>query len=90
MPQAIVDPDELRRFARNLQKFNNEVQDRLTLLVGQLVGLGTTWRDQENKKFVEEFEQQVKAISTFIDATNEHVPYLLRKAEYIDQYLQQG
>jgi uncharacterized protein YukE len=90
MPQAIVDPEELRRFARNLQKFNNEVQDRLTLLVGQLVGLGTTWRDQENKKFVEEFEQQVKAISSFIEATSQHVPYLLRKAEYIDQYLQQG
>ena len=25
MPQAIVDPEELRRFARNLQKFNTEV-----------------------------------------------------------------
>ena len=90
MPQAIVDPEELRRFARNLQKFNNEVQDRMTLLIGQLAGLGTTWRDQENKRFVEEFEQQVKMISTFVQNTNQHIPYLLRKAEAIDQYLQRG
>ena len=90
MPQAIVDPEELRRFARNLQKFNNEVQDRMTLLAGQLIGLGTTWRDQENKKFVEQFEQQIKAITGFVEATNQHIPYLLRKAEHIDQYLQQG
>ena len=26
----------------------------------------------------------------FVEATSQHVPYLLRKAEYIDQYLQQG
>lgn len=90
MPQAIVDPDELRRFARNLQKFNTDVQDRMRLLANQLAGLGTTWRDQENKKFVEEFEQQMKAIAGFVEATSQQIPYLLRKAEYIDQYLEQG
>jgi len=89
MPQAIVDPEELRRFARNLQKFNTEVQDRATALGGQLVALGKTWRDQEHKKFVEEFEQHMKVISRFVDVTNQHIPFLLRKAEYIEQYLQQ-
>lgn len=89
MPQAIVDPDELRRFARNLQKFNTDVQDWLTMLRGQLVGLGKTWRDQENEKFVEEFEQHMKTIARFVEVTDEHIPYLLRKADHIDQYLQQ-
>ncbi len=89
MPQAIVDPDELRRFARNLQKFNTELQERATALAGQLVGLGKTWRDQENKKFAEEFEQHMKAIARFVEVTDQHVPYLLRKAEHIQRYLQQ-
>lgn len=89
MPQAIVDPEELRRFARTLQKFNLELQDRLTALAGQMVALSKTWRDQEHKKFVEEFEQQMKGLSRFVELTEEHVPYLLRKAELIDQYLQQ-
>ena len=89
MPQAIVDPDELRRFARSLQKFNTELQERGSALSGQLIGLSKTWRDQENKKFAEEFEQHMKAIARFVEITDQHVPYLLRKAEHIQRYLQQ-
>lgn len=89
MPQAIVDPEELRRFARNLKKFNIEMQDRITVLGSQLGALGKTWRDQEHKKFAEEFEHHMKVISRFIEVTEEHIPYLLRKAEIIEQYLEQ-
>jgi uncharacterized protein YukE len=89
MPQAIVDPEELRRFARNLQRFNSELQDRMTALGAQLVSLSKTWRDQEHRKFTEEFEQQMRVLSRFTELAEQHVPYLLRKAEFIDQYLQQ-
>ena len=89
MPQAIVDPEELRRFARFLKKFNADVQDRITTLGAQLAALGRTWRDQEQKRFVDEFEQHVKSISRFVELTEQHIPYLLRKAESIDEYLQQ-
>ncbi len=90
MPQAIVDPEELRRFARNLKKFSTDVQNGLTTLGGQLAALGSTWRDQENKKFVQEFEQHMKVIARFIEMTDQHIPYLVRKAEAIEEYLQQG
>lgn len=89
MPQAIVDPDELRRFAQNLKKFNLDVQDRITTLNSQLLALGTSWRDQENKKFVAEFEQQVRVIAKFVELTNQHIPYLVRKAEAIEEYLRE-
>ncbi len=89
MPQAIVDPEELRRFARNLKKFNLDVQERITVLGTQLVALGKTWRDQEHKKFAEQFEHHMKVIGRFIEVTEEHIPYLLRKAEIIEEYLQQ-
>jgi uncharacterized protein YukE len=89
MPQAIVDPEEIRRFARNLKKFNIEMQDRITVLGSQLGALGKTWRDQEHKKFAEEFEHHMKVISRFIEVTEEHIPFLLRKAEAIERYLQQ-
>ncbi len=89
MPQAIVDPDELRRFARSLKKFNTDVQERMASLAGQLSSLGKTWRDQENKKFVEAFEQHMKVIARFVEMSEQHIPYLLRKAEHIDEYLQQ-
>jgi uncharacterized protein YukE len=89
MPQAIVDPEELRRFALNLKKFNNDVQERITALGNQLTTLGKTWRDQENKKFAEEFEQHIKVVARFVEVIDRHVPYLLRKAEIIEEYLQQ-
>jgi uncharacterized protein YukE len=89
MPQAIVDPIELRRFAQNLKKFNQELEERLTSLRAQLHSLGATWRDQEHKKFVEDFDEHMKVIAKYIEATNQHAPYLLRKAERIEEYLQQ-
>ena len=88
MPQAIVDPEELRRFALNLKKFNSDVQERITSLGSQLNALGKTWRDQENKKFAEEFEQHIKGCA-FLEVIDRHVPYLVRKAEIIEEYLQQ-
>jgi WXG100 family type VII secretion target len=89
MPQAIVDPAELRRFAQNLKKFNQELEERLTSLRAQLHSLSATWRDQEHKKFVGDFDEHMKVIAKYIEATNEHAPYLLRKAERIEEYLQQ-
>ena len=89
MSQAIVDPIELRRFAQNLKKFNQELEERLTSLRAQLHSLGATWRDQEHKKFLEDFEEHMKVIARYMEVTNEHAPYLLRKAERIEEYLQQ-
>ena len=88
MPQAVVDPEELRRFAQRLKKFNSDLQHQATLLGNQLASLGSTWRDQEHKKFVEQFDQQMKVISRFTEATDQYIPYLLRKDDHIEHYLQ--
>jgi len=89
MPQAIVDPEELRRFAQSLKKFNTDVQERITSLTGQLAALERTWRDQEQKKFAEEFEQQIQVLGRFLEMIDHHIPYLMRKSEIIEEYLQQ-
>ena len=67
MPQAIVDPEELRQFAQSLKKFSAEIQARINMISGQLSALSKTWRDQEQKKFSEEFEQQVKGVQRLIE-----------------------
>lgn len=89
MAQAIVDPAELRRFALNLKRFNNEVQTNLSALHGQLLGLGDTWRDQEHAHFLQEFEQTVAVLEKFLDTADQHIPFLLRKAERIEEYMTQ-
>jgi WXG100 family type VII secretion target len=89
MPQAIVDPEELRRFAQSLNKFNKDVQERIASLNGQMASLERTWRDQEQKKFAEEFQQQIQVLARFVEIIDRHIPYLLRKANLIEEYLQQ-
>lgn len=88
MSQVIVDPAELRRFAHNLNQFNSELQDRMAVLHGQLLGLGETWRDQEHEKFTQEFEQTMHAVEHFREAVGLHIPFLMRKAELVEEYLQ--
>ena len=89
MAQAVVNPEELRRFAAQLKRFNNEMITQLTTLHGQLAGLSQTWRDREHDKFVEEFEATMQAIARFLDVSNQHIPFLVRKAERVEEYLQQ-
>lgn len=89
MGQAIVDPGELRRFANHLKQFNGDLRDRIAVLHGQLIGLGDTWRDQEHDKFVSEFEQTMNTIAAFVEYSEQHIPFLLRKADRIEEYLNQ-
>jgi uncharacterized protein YukE len=87
MPQAIVNPEELRRFAQTLKRFNGDLRESVTALHAQLVGLGETWRDQEHDRFRQEFEQTMLVLERFLETADEHVPVLLRKAEHIEEYL---
>jgi uncharacterized protein YukE len=89
MPQAVVDPEDLRRFAAMLRDFNADLQARLAAVGGQLNTLTQTWRDQEQQKFAEEFSQHLRMAARFVEANEQHIPYLLRKAERIEEYLNQ-
>ena len=89
MSQAIVDPAELRRFAHSLKRFSEEMQVSMAGLHGQMLTLGETWRDQEQAKFVQEFEQTLQMLDHFMESTRLHIPFLIHKAERIEEYLQQ-
>jgi uncharacterized protein YukE len=89
MSRAIVDPAELRRFAQNLKHFNGELQHQLAVLQGQFAGLGDTWRDQEHDRFAQQFAETVQVLTRFVETSHQHIPFLLRKAERIEEYLNQ-
>ena len=89
MSQAIADPQELRRFAGQLKAFTMELSMQMGSLKTQLQALGQTWRDQENLKFQEEFDQTMVVLTRFVQAAEEQVPFLMRKAERIEDYLHQ-
>jgi uncharacterized protein YukE len=89
MSQAIMDPEKVRRFADELLRFNNDLQNRMALLQARFSALGDTWQDQEHEKFAEEFRHTMKAMKKFIEISGEQAPYLLRKAQRIEEYLNQ-
>lgn len=89
MAKAHVDPSELRRFAQDLNRFNNELQSLMAGLNARLRSLESTWRDQEHKKFVDAFEQTMKVLGGFLEASHEHVSFLGKKATLAEDYLKQ-
>lgn len=89
MAQAIMDPDKVRRFAEELQRFNSDLENRMILLQARFAALGDTWQDQEQEKFSEEFKEAMKALKKFVELSRNHTPYLLRKAQRIEEYLNQ-
>ncbi len=89
MSQAIVNPEELRRFAQQLKHFNTGLQEQMTALAGKMESLSASWRDQENKRFMEEFDRNLKSMARIVEVNEEYIPFLMRKADRIDEYLQQ-
>lgn len=89
MSQAIIDPVEVRRFAEELKRFNQDTQDRLMSLQARFKALSDTWQDQEHVRFSEEFQRTLRALAKFVEASHHHVPFLLRKARRIEDYLAQ-
>ncbi len=87
MSQATGDPDQIRQFAAQLSQFTEELRQRGGSLAAQMNQLEQSWRDEQQRKFSQEFQEQLRQLQRLVKATDQHVPYLLRKAEQLDQYL---
>lgn len=87
MTQAIVDPEAVRSFASRLSAFNRGLDSITSAMESQFGDLGDTWRDQEHASFEQLFNETVRMIKGFIPASDEHVRFLLRKAEAAQEYL---
>ena len=84
-----MDPEEVWRFAKELKRFNDDLQTRAGSLQARFASLGSTWQDDEHAKFAEEFITTMKAMRKFLEVSEKHTPYLLRKAQRIEEYLSQ-
>ena len=89
MGKAQVDPAELRRFAQDLVRFNNDLQQLLGGLNARMRSLEQTWRDQEQRKFAEAFDQTMRTMAGFMEASHQHAQFLGKKAAIVEEYLKQ-
>lgn len=89
MAQVVIEPEHVKRFAEELQRFNRDLQNRMGSLQARFSALGDTWQDQEHAKFAEEFVDTLKTLKKFVELSDQHVPYLMRKAQRVEEYLKQ-
>lgn len=89
MPQVVVDPEELTRFAQNLKQFNEQLKQSSSRLDAQFKQLGSSWQDQEHQKFAQEYQQTMKVIGQFLRNSEQYIPFLLKKAQRVREYLNQ-
>ena len=87
--KAIGDPEEIRRFAQDLKRFNDDLSHQLQVLRSRMASLSQSWRDQEQRKYEEEFDQTVRTMDRFSKLTAEQIPFLLRKVQRLEDYLDQ-
>jgi uncharacterized protein YukE len=86
---ADVTPEELRKFAAQLNAFKEKLSTDAKVLHAHFKALGSTWRDREHEHFAQEFEQTMQVIAKFVESSEKHIPFLLRKAQKAEDYLTQ-
>ncbi len=89
MSKAIMNPEEVRRFAEELKRFTTDLEARMASLNGRFNALANTWQDEEHEKFAAEFVPTMKVLRKFCESSNQHSGHLLRKARRIEEYLEQ-
>ena len=89
MSQAVANPEDMERFARELKQFNAQLASSMKRLNGQFSRLGGTWRDQEHQRFAQEYQQTMRVLNQFQRSSEQQIPFLLRKAQHLRKYLNQ-
>ena len=89
MSQAVANPEDMERFARELKQFNAQLANSMKRLNGQFARLGGTWRDQEHQRFAQEYQQTMRVLHQFQRSSEQQIPFLLRKAQRLRDYLNQ-
>lgn len=89
MSQAIIKPEELRKFCTHLKQFESSLKEMSAKMNSHARQLATTWRDQEHQKFSEEFVQSMQPLQKLMQSTEKYSLFLTRKAEAAEKYIQQ-
>lgn len=86
MANAIIDPEELRKFSYHLQNVSRDIKGLKESTRAKMNHLNQTWRDNENSKFVQQFEQDIKQLDKLIHTAEEYANFLKRKADSTQPY----
>ena len=86
MANVIVDPEEMRKFANYLLKLAMDLRTMKMETRYKMHHLNQSWRDNENARFVQQFEQELKPLDKLIQMAEDYRRFLLLKASTLDNY----
>lgn len=87
MAQVIVNPEEMRRFARALDKLVEEMRGKKYSTGLTFKNLRDSWKDQKYNEFEKTFNEASKNIDQFLKSADAYAKFLDKKAALADRYL---
>jgi|LDZT01.1.fsa_nt_gi hypothetical protein len=88
MPQAIVDPDEVRQFRIFLDALVVSLKSRQSSLNSNFTALKEVWRDEKYVQFERLFFETMSQLGRFCNDAEKYVQYLRSKEEKARRYLE--
>ena len=87
MAKAIVDPEELRRFAAYLEQSSGEVRGQKTAMLAAFARLHETWRDDKYARFDSSFSEAMKMLEAYLRQSEQYANFCKQKAARAQRYL---
>ena len=87
MPQVIVSPQELRRFAVALDELCTSLQHKKFNTAHSFEQLRQTWKDAKYDQFEKTFTSTSQELDQFLKMTKAYAEFLRKKAAKLDPYL---
>jgi uncharacterized protein YukE len=81
MSGVFTDPDKLEAFSNALKGYDSFVRQRLSAVQMRLSQLGDTWRDQEYRRFADDFRKTQAQLAELSRVLEEIAPQLKADAE---------
>lgn len=90
MAQVHGNPAEMRKFAASLRKFTQDLDSATRRIDQASKQVGSSWNDQEYRKFMQEWQQTVQGMRRFISEAPRYEQHVTKKAQALEAYLKQG
>jgi hypothetical protein len=88
--RVVIDPDEVRHFARGLLRSAEALRGGQSQLVTRFRDLRDVWHDRKYEQFDRVFSETMSRLAQFLHDAEVYADYLERKARKADIYLEGG
>lgn len=83
---SVKSVDELRAFATYLKNLSVNLTNEFSNAQREMFRVNEGWNDEENIRFMQEFEQTVQVINRISEHMNEYGTFIQKKCDILDLY----